>query len=325
MSRALVFGKFMPLHKGHELVIRRAFDYSSDVTIVLYDGKYDERMPTGKRLDWLEHLYPQAKAIVSVRDPIFDGTGDDPKYAEVYADGLEFLGQFDYVFSSEPKYDRFADLLGAEHVLVDPTRSQIPCSGTNIRNDLFKWRTWLDSYVYSSLIQKVVFVGTESTGKSTLAEAMAKRHNTEWVHEYGRELWGEQNWSGSFSDMLKIGREQITREVEASHVSRDYLFCDTNAWTTLQWSLMAYKTYDYRLWDLVYQTYRDYTWILCDNDFGWIQDGTRELDGHKSIDFQEQHIQSLEDWEIPYQSVSGSLEDRMEQVDNIILKRKVRA
>ena len=48
---------------------------------------------------------------------------------------------------------------------------------------------------------------------------------------------------------------------------------------TLQWSLKSYGCADARLHQLVDATVGDYTWIVCDNDFGWVQDGTRELAG----------------------------------------------
>ena len=100
----------------------------------------------------------------------------------------------------------------------------------------------------------------------------------------------------------------------ASRHARRFLFCDTNAWTTLQWSLRSYGTADARLHELVDRTVADYTWFLCANDFGWIQDGTREMVGAASGEFQEQQIRDLERRGIPYVTVSGPVEERVEQV-----------
>ena len=85
MRRGLVFGKFMPLHRGHQLLIDRALAQTDDVTIVVYDseppGAYPP-MPLEKRLGWLERLYPQAEAIVPVADPLRDAPdADDPRHA----------------------------------------------------------------------------------------------------------------------------------------------------------------------------------------------------------------------------------------------------
>ena len=169
MRRGLVFGKFMPLHRGHQLLIDRALAQTDDVTIVVYDseppGAYPP-MPLEKRLGWLERLYPQAEAIVPVADPLRDEPdADDPRHAALYAETVRFLGRFDMVFTSEPSYERFARELGARHVVVDAARELVPISGTRIRENVFEHRGWLDPDVYASLIRKVVLVGTESSGQ----------------------------------------------------------------------------------------------------------------------------------------------------------------
>jgi NadR type nicotinamide-nucleotide adenylyltransferase len=317
MKRGLVFGKFLPLHRGHQLMIETALSQVDDLTIVVYDSHRpdDERMPVELRLRWLRELYPHVEGILSLVDPLASHLDtDDPAHAEVYAEGVAFLGRFDKVFSSERGYERFASLLDAEHVLVDEARTLVPTSGTVIRSDLYAYRGWLDPLVYASLIQRVAFVGTESTGKSTLARRMAEELDTLWTHEFGRELWEAQGLQGSFADFLKIARRQRQREDAAARHARRFLFCDTNAWTTLQWALRTHGTADTRLHDLVERTVDDYTWFLCDNDFGWVRDGTREMEGRASQEFQDQHVRALAERGIRYVKVSGPLEDRVAQV-----------
>lgn len=321
MKRGLVFGKFLPLHRGHQLMIETALSQVDDLTIVVYDSHRpdDERMPIELRLHWLRELYPHVESILSLVDPLAGQLDtDDPAHAEIYAAGVAFLGRFDKVFSSERGYDRFASLIGAEHVLVDEARTLVPTSGTVIRSDPYAYRGWLDPLVYASLIRRVVFVGTESTGKSTLAKRMAEELDTLWTHEFGRELWEAQNLEGSFADHLKMGLRQRQREDAAARHSRRFLFCDTNAWTTLHWSLRSYGTADARLHELVDRTVGDYIWFLCDNDFGWVQDGTREMAGEASSRFQQQHVDDLARREIPYTTVSGSVEERVRQVRQVL-------
>jgi NadR type nicotinamide-nucleotide adenylyltransferase len=317
VKRGLVFGKFLPLHRGHQLMIETALSQVDDLTIVVYESARagGERMPIDLRLAWLRELYPHVESILALPDPLAaELDADDPAHAEVYAEGVRFLGPFDRVFSSERGYARFAELLGAEHVLVDEARTLVPTSGTVIRSDLYAYRGWMDPAVYASLIERVVFVGTESTGKSTLAHRMAEELDTLWTHEFGRELWEAQGLQGSFADFLKIARRQRQREDAAARHARRFLFCDTNAWTTLQWALRTHGTADTRLHDLVERTVDDYTWFLCDNDFGWVRDGTREMEGRASQEFQDQHVRALAERGIRYVKVSGPLEDRVAQV-----------
>jgi len=321
MKRGLVFGKFLPLHRGHQLLIDTALSQVDDLTIVVYDSRRpdDERMPIELRRRWLRELYPHVEGILSLVDPLASHLDtDDPAHAEVYAEGVAFLGRFDKVFSSERGYERFSSLLGAEHVLVDEARTLVPTSGTVIRSDPYAYRGWLDPLVYASLIRRAVFVGTESTGKSTLARRLAEELDTLWTHEFGRELWEAQDLKGTFADHLKMGRRQRDREDAAARHSRRFLFCDTNAWTTLQWSLRSYGTADARLHELVDRTVGDYTWFLCDNDFDWVQDGTREMAGGESDRFQEQHVRDLERREIPYTTVGGSVEERVAEVKRVL-------
>jgi HTH-type transcriptional regulator, transcriptional repressor of NAD biosynthesis genes len=317
VKRGLVFGKFLPLHRGHQLMIETALSQVDDLTIVVYGSTRPggDQMPLELRLGWLRELYPHVEGIVPLEDPLAAHLdADDPAHAELYAEGVRFLGPFDKVFSSEEGYGRFAELLGAEHVLVDAARTLVPTSGTVIRSNPYEYRGWMDPLVYSSLIERVVFVGTESSGKTTLARRMAAELDTLWTHEFGRELWEAQGLQGSFADFLKIASRQRQREDAAARHARRFLFCDTNAWTTLQWALRAYGTADARLHALVDGTVDDYTWFLCANDFGWIQDGTREMEGSAAQEFQERHVRDLERRGIPHVTVTGPIDERVEQV-----------
>lgn len=322
MRRGLLVGKFMPLHRGHQLLIETALANVDELTVVVYDsnppGAYPS-MPVEMRMNWITQLYPDLENVVPRKDPMHlihlsQEERDEPKYAPLYAEDLAFLGSFDVVFSSEDYGDPFAEALGAESFVVDIARDMIPISGTEIRENIYEHRGWVDPIVYRDLVQKVVFVGTESAGKSTIAERMARELNTSWVHEYGRELWIEQGLEGSFSDMLKIARGQYKREEAAMLHAREFLFCDTNAWTTLQWSLMYHDVADVRVTRLVEKIKDDYIWFLCTNDFGWVDDGTRELEGERSKDFQRQIEDNLKAMGIKYHIIGGTIEQRVAQV-----------
>jgi HTH-type transcriptional regulator, transcriptional repressor of NAD biosynthesis genes len=317
MRRGLVIGKFMPLHRGHELLIDTALAGCDDVTVVVYDSQVAGGvvpMPIEVRLGWIRELYPQLEQLVGLPDPLAWPENEDPASAEVYAEQLRFLGSFDRFYSSEPRYERFAALLGARHIVVDEARELVPVSGTLIRSDPYRHRALLSPHVYASLVRRIALVGTESSGKSTLAAALAERYDTVWVHEYGRELWEAQGLQGTFADHLRIAQRQRAREEAAVRRARRFLFCDTNAWTTLQWSLGSFGCADARLNELVDRTIAEYVWVVCGNEFGWVQDGTRELEGELSNAFQRQQIDDLAARGIRYLEVSGTVEERVEQV-----------
>jgi HTH-type transcriptional repressor of NAD biosynthesis genes len=315
VTRGLVFGKFMPLHRGHQRLIERALTEVDELIVAVYDsappGSHPP-MPLEVRTGWFLDLYPQLTAVVPLEDPLRAEPvlALEPQSASVYADQLRPLGPFDRVYSGEERYGRFAHELGAEHVVVDPA----PISATRIREDPFEQRSWLDPRVYASLVEKVVFVGTESTGKTTLARTLAERLDTLWAHEYGRELWIEHGGVLSFADYLHIARTQHEREQELRPNARRFLFCDTNAWTTLLWSLRAYGCADARLWQLAEATMSEYRWFLCLDDFPWEQDGWREMAGGEAHSFQLRHQADLEARGIVYVALAGPLEQRLETV-----------
>src|SRR3954454_4165217 len=94
----------MPLHHGHQLLIQRALEGSDALTVAVYDssppGDYPP-MPLELRTRWFAKLYPGLQGVVPLPDPRRDANdGDDPKYAELYAAQLAFLGRFDRVFSA---------------------------------------------------------------------------------------------------------------------------------------------------------------------------------------------------------------------------------
>ena len=51
--------------------------------------------------------------------------------------------------------------------------------------------------------------------------------------------------------------------------------------------------------------------IVCDNDFGWVQDGTRELAGPLSSAFQRRHLDDLTARGVDFVVVRGSAEQRV--------------
>ena len=66
--------------------------------------------------------------------------------------------------------------------------------------------------------------------------------------------------------------------------------------------------------ELVDRTVHEYLWILCDNDFGWVQDGTRELAGDRADAFQRRQMEDLARRDLLPVVVSGPVADRVDQV-----------
>src|SRR6185312_14702126 len=65
-------------------------------------------------------------------------------------------------------------------------------------------------------VKKIVVIGPESTGKSTLCEKLAEHYNTLWVPEYAREYLEKNGTEYSYDDLLIIAKGQIELEEDTS-------------------------------------------------------------------------------------------------------------
>ena len=156
----------------------------------------------------------------------------------------------DAVFTSEQYGDGFAASLtrqyrarrsrhgGVAHILVDIDRRAVPVSGSEVRADAAAHRHLVAPEVYADLVPRVALLGAESSGKTTLAKALAARLGTAWVGEYGRERWQEVGGILSAHELVRIGRVQVEREIEAAQAASGWLVCDTSPLTTLVYCLL---------------------------------------------------------------------------------------
>jgi NadR type nicotinamide-nucleotide adenylyltransferase len=337
--RGLVVGKFCPLHRGHEMLIRRAVANCDDVVIISYTkpefGSYTPLL----REAWIKELFPQVLTL-AIDDDILRGhcarrglpvrtvprnDASDAVHREFVAWlCLAILGlTVDAVFTSEEYGDGFAAALTAyfsgslgkpvpvSHVCVDRQRLEVPVSGTAVRAGPHAQRDFLSPVVYASHVERICFLGGESSGKTTLAAAAAKRLDTLWVAEYGRELWETKGGRLDAADMLTIAREQVAREAALARQARRWLFCDTSPLTTLFYSLDMFGAAAPELFELAKRSYAGI--FLCAPDFAFVQDGTRR-DQHFRTRQHEWYLERLASMNVRFTLLSGSVEARLETV-----------
>ena len=143
-----------------------------EVSVLVWSNPDFDEMPNAIRAAWVRELYPALNVVVADDGPANESPG--PVHWAYVSDLLARLRLTpDVVVSSEGYGRPFAEHLGAEHVAADPDRRGVPTSGTAIRADVHADRRDLDTRVYRHFVERVVFLGAESTGKSTLAARMA--------------------------------------------------------------------------------------------------------------------------------------------------------
>jgi HTH-type transcriptional repressor of NAD biosynthesis genes len=326
----LVVGKFSPLHFGHEWLINQAASHCDQLLILSYANPSFARCGSSNRRHWLSTRFPLHRSIViddaGLRQKCLDrgiGPRPIPENSASDRDQQEFLGWLlhevlqvrpDVFFCSEPYGPSCATTLSrtlghaVSAVVFDRDYSSVPISATEIRRDPYGLRHWMAPVVAGAFVHRVVLLGGESSGKSTLAAALASRLETLWVHEYGRELWERQDGVMSEADLLAIGQRQIEREEEALGAANRYLFCDTSPLTTAGYSLWMFGRIDPRLLRLAGRKYD--AALLCKPDFAFVQDGYRRDDSFR----RQQHAWYLEQaatFECPVLEVEGTLPQRV--------------
>lgn len=316
----LYLGKFAPLHKGHQFVIETALKEMDELIVLIYDTDLIE-VPLHIRSRWIKTLYPQVSVIEAWDGP--QEVGDTPEIKKLNEDYIlqRLRGiKITHFYSNEFYGEHVSQALEAQNRQIDPERNTFPVSATMIREDTFKYKEFVDPVVYSDLIVKAVFVGAMSTGKTTLCEELARRYNTVWMPEYGREYWEKYhvNRRVTAEQMVEIGRGHIEREDKLVIKVNRYLIVDTNAITTYMFA-MDYQGYvlpELETMALKAQSRYD-IYFLCSDDIPYDDTWDRSGDQKRHV-FQKQIIADLKERKLPYIELRGTLDQRAGVVEKVL-------
>jgi HTH-type transcriptional regulator, transcriptional repressor of NAD biosynthesis genes len=160
--------------------------------------------------------------------------------------------------------------------------------------------------------RRIALLGGESSGKTTLAVALAGHLHTVWVPEYGRQVWEERRHTLDVAELLHVARHQVALEERAAAAPHaGWIVCDTTPLTTLQYCLHDHGHAPAELQALARRPY-DLT-VVCAPDFDFVQDGCRRDDGFRAT----QHawtLAQLQAQHVPCLTVHGSVVARVLQV-----------
>lgn len=168
-------------------------------------------------------------------------------------------------------------------------------------------------------VRRLALLGGESTGKTTLARALAEALHTAWVPEYGRQRWEELRQTLSVAELLAVARRQVVWEEEAAARLRAqgggaapaWLICDTTPLTTLQYCLHDHGVAPAELQALALRHYDKV--VVCDPDFEFVQDGARRDDAFRNAQ-QAWTLAQLAWMGVPCIHATGPLDHRVAQV-----------
>lgn len=302
----VIAGKFYPPHKGHDHLIRAALQQCEEVDVLVVDNP-SYSIPAAQRQHWLQAAHPAARVRI-----IPDIGKDDDSLAWA-AHTMRFLGRKpDVVFSSETYGPHWAEYMGAAHVMVDLERASVPISGTDIRSDLYKHWDWLNEHVRAGLAVRIVIVGAESTGTTTLARTLADALRTPWVPEVGRFytqsiLTDGAEWCDD--DFYRIGELQQSYENALAARSRGVIVCDTNAVATQLWQRRYLGETTSRMRSIAARDRAD-LYIITGDEIPFEQDGIRDGE-HIRHDMHRWFVEYISASGVPHVVVRGSVPERL--------------
>ena len=171
-------------------------------------------------------------------------------------------------------------------------------------------------------MKKIVIIGPESTGKSTLCEQLAQHFKTLWCPEFAREYLQTNGPGYTYDDLLSIAKGQLALEDKYTQIvtgseldthSSSLLFIDTDMFVMKVWSEFAFgKCHRYILDQIAERKYDLY--LLCKVDLPWIKDELREYpDPETRHQLHLIYTDIMVNQSIPFIEISGNYEERLKK------------
>jgi len=331
-KNGFVLGKFMPLHNGHMLLIVSAAEICENLTVLVCSLER-EPIPGKLRYEWVKSFCNSISKNCNIK--AIHMTEDLPQLPEEHKDFWDIWCNviqrstpdgLDAIFSSEDYGFELAERLDIKHELVDKERLKQPISGTEIRNNPYvNWK-----YIYPKarpyFMNRVYFLGPESTGKTTTSKLLSEKFETNWVPEYGRILYEKNNGHLDLMDFCEIVVKQ--REIENNLIQNSadtVIFCDTETITTKIFCELYYpgksqllnEFFDYHITKQLEN--KCHFFVMYPELTEAIQDGTRRFieDDSRSKHY-DKIISELNQWGVKYTILYGNYKDRISSVEEFI-------
>ena len=129
-------------------------------------------------------------------------------------------------------------------------------------------------------LTRIVVTGSESTGKTMLANSIAEHYGVAWIHEFARDYAENKDELLTADDVEPIAAGQIAREDSAFQNASGMIILDTDIVST-----MVYADHYYgRVPGWIEQAARERLadlYLLCDTDVPWVADQVRDAQHHR--------------------------------------------
>jgi NadR type nicotinamide-nucleotide adenylyltransferase len=165
-------------------------------------------------------------------------------------------------------------------------------------------------------MKKIVVIGPESTGKSTLCTMLSQHYATRWVPEYAREYLLDHGTDYSYDDLLTIAKGQAALEdtfLQEAALPHSLLFVDTEMNVMKVWCEFVFgQCHTWILDEVVKRNYDLY--LLCNVDIPWVKDELREYPDLQSRE-KLYHIYKdiVVNQPVPWVDISGNYTQRLQK------------
>ena len=349
-KRGLVVGKFAPPHLGHILMIEEACRLCEQVDVFVYSNPDLPAFESRHRANIMEreihrHNMMNKPFGATLRVWAFtERDGAPPNGASAWLHHEWIKGRYDFylnhntgakawkppdaVIGSEEYIPEFARSLGATPVQLERIGG---INGSTIRANPYGHLDDLPessrNYYFERYAEKVVFVGAESTGKSTTAFRCATDLNGAYIPEYGAEVFRRQGGVLTDPELWEEIVDGQTKREDAA-VKDDwlykYIFCDTEAITTkyfMYWMLGYASEYVKEAASNSAKRYKH--WFLCDDGIPFDGSNMRGPEEVRKV-HQGMLKMMLNEAGIEYITLRGSTEDRVAKVNAVLQERRRR-
>ena len=321
-------GSFDPLHVGHIHDMVKAAAMCEELYIMISWCKGRESTTPELRYRWIRscvsHL-PNVKIILIEDEAVSKEVYNTDYYWEKGAEDIRAaIGKpIDAVFcgSDYEGTNRFESLYAAESDVIYFDRAEVPISSTEIRKWAMEHWDYIPDVCRPYYTKRVLVLGGESTGKSTLVQNLALAYNTNYVSEVGRDICDYAGGEGFMNadDLCEILVRQSCHVMDALKYSNRILFVDTDALTTLFYAdfllsaqeeidtcrKLAEAIHGISQWDLV---------LFLEPTVEFVQDGTRNEEIAADREKYSRQIKALLDQNgVSYQCLDGNYYERFVQ------------
>jgi HTH-type transcriptional regulator, transcriptional repressor of NAD biosynthesis genes len=316
-STGLVFGKFYPFHTGHQNLVNFARNRCDDL-IVLVCASDREKISCQQRANWIRETYSTDHKIRVLEfsyseDDLPNSSVSSREISKLWANCfLKILEPIEVVFTAEDYGDYLAEFMDIRHERFNSTKA---ISATMIRRDIKKYWEFINQYAQPTLVRKVVLLGTESTGKSTMAEHLARLFDTELVPEVGRDMIPNSS-ECTQTDLFRVAKAHAEIIEKKMQIARRLIIIDTDLHITQSYSRFLFNSEICVSSEIIELNKAD-LYLYLDNDAPYVQDGTR-LDRIQRDALDSAHKSYIDQIGLNYTLLTGSFDEKYHKAERLV-------